>query len=116
LIQAFVLDYGHNLWFPDIVNELLDYRYENKGRFDLVAALGMCMLGDEELMLRGARPRIESDKDTKIQPFGYWRDEKGIKHKGRIPKKPTGPTISWVDDIGINGRTSTPAYRAGVLP
>lgn len=116
LIQAFVSDYGHNLWFPEIVNELLDYRYDNKGKFDLVAALGMCMLGDEELMLRGARPRIESDKDTKIQPFGYWRDEKGIKHKGRIPTKPTGPTISWIDDIGINGRTSTPAYRAGVLP
>lgn len=115
LIQAFVQDFGTNLWFPDLVNELLDYRYDNKGKYDLVAALGMCMLGDEELTLRRALPRIESEQDTKIQPFGYWKDEKGVKHKGRIPKKVAGPTVSWVDDTGINGRTSTPSYRMDLL-
>ena len=36
-----------------LINEALTYNYENKRKFDLIAAFGMAMLGDEELTLRG---------------------------------------------------------------
>jgi hypothetical protein len=43
----------------------------------------MAMLADEELMF--VKPKIETDKSNELQPFGYWTDSNGIKHKGRIP-------------------------------
>lgn len=113
LIQQFVLDYGHKIWHIDLVNEMLDYKYDNKGKFDLIAALGMCMLGDEELTLRGMTPKFEREQDKKIKLFGYWTDERGIRHKGVIPdKQPTRPISNWIvgSDGRINGRSSTPTY------
>jgi len=32
-----------------MLQELLKYSYENKRKFDIVASMGMCELGDEEL-------------------------------------------------------------------
>jgi hypothetical protein len=33
-----------------MLNELNHYSYENKRKYDIVAALGMVMLADEEMM------------------------------------------------------------------
>jgi len=49
LIANFVEDYGHNIWFEDMLDELNRYTDENKTHFDMVAAMGMAELGDEEL-------------------------------------------------------------------
>jgi hypothetical protein len=38
---------------------LNNYSDENKRKFDIVAAFGMCMLADEELM--GVVPKIKKD-------------------------------------------------------
>jgi hypothetical protein len=32
-----------------MIQELLKYSYENKRKFDIVAAMGMCELADEEM-------------------------------------------------------------------
>ena len=45
----------------------------------------MCELGDEELM--GAVPKEMDSPNNKLRPFGYWVDERGIRHKGVIPEK-----------------------------
>lgn len=55
LIELFILDYAHTIGFPQMIQELLKYSYENKRKFDIVAAMGMCELGDEEL--NGVPPR-----------------------------------------------------------
>ena len=113
LIAAFIQDNGDELWFIDIINEALTYSYENKRKFDLIAACGMALIGDEELTLRGMQPKLENTKDTKIHLFGYWIDERGIKHKGRIPERNRQPVITkWATEsyAGINGRTSTPNH------
>ena len=97
------------LWFADVINELLNYKYVNKGKFDYVAAMGMCLLGDEELTLRGMKPKFEKPQDNKIKPFGYWIDEKGYRHKGKIPEiRRPQPIANWtvVGDGRLNGRTS----------
>ena len=45
----------------------------------------MCELGDEELM--GVVPKEMDRPNNKLRPFGYWVDERGIRHKGVIPEK-----------------------------
>lgn len=84
LISNYIDEYCQEIWFIEIVEELLKYSYENKRKFDIVAALGMALLADEELMF--IKPKIESDASDVIEPFGYWTDSYGRKHKGRIPK------------------------------
>jgi hypothetical protein len=66
-----------------MLHELSTYSYENKRKFDMVAALGMAMLANEELMF--VQPKMINDKRDQFRPFGYWVDERGIKHKGVIP-------------------------------
>ena len=93
LISDYIDEYCGEIWFIEIIEELLKYSYENKRKFDLVAALGMAMLANEELMF--IKPKIEDSKSNVLQPFGYWKDERGIMHKGRIPEiKPIVPTFN----------------------
>ena len=109
LLQTFISDYGQDLWFIDFINEALTYSLEKKRKFDLIAAAGMCLLGDEELTLRGMKPRFEKQADTIIKPFGYWVDSQGIRHKGRIPDSVSiKPLSNWgtLGDGRVNGRTS----------
>jgi DNA-dependent RNA polymerase auxiliary subunit epsilon len=49
LVRDYVEDYCHNIWFLDMLNQLNLYTDENKGKFDLVAAMAMAEVGDEEL-------------------------------------------------------------------
>jgi hypothetical protein len=41
-----------------MLQELIKYSYENKKKFDIVAAMGMCELGDEEMA--GVVPQRET--------------------------------------------------------
>ena len=86
LVATYVEDYSHNIWFEEILDELQKYNPENKRKFDIVAALGMLELADQELSAR-VPVKVEKDTDDKFQDFGYWRDSKGYLHKGIIPKK-----------------------------
>ena len=85
LTADFVEDYCHTIWFEEILDQLTSYNDENKGKFDIIAAFGMMELADQELS--GRQPvKVEKD-DAQFEDFGYWTDEKGIKHFGIIPKK-----------------------------
>lgn len=92
LISDYIDEYCNEIWFIEIIEELLKYSYENKRKFDLVAALGMALLANEELMF--IKPKIESDKSNKLEPFGYWKDENGIIRKGRIPQQQIVPKFN----------------------
>lgn len=87
LIADYIDEFCQEIWFIDIIEELLKYSYANKTKFDLVAALGMCLLANEELMF--VKPKVEVDQSSILQPFGFWTDERGIKHKGVIPNNQT---------------------------
>ena len=49
LIADFVNDYCHTIWFSEMLDELHRYNDENKRKFDIVAAMAMAELADEEL-------------------------------------------------------------------
>jgi len=84
LISDYIDEYCGEIWFKEIIEELSSYSYERKREFDIVAALGMLMLANEELMF--VTPRIDS-KENQFRHFGFWTDERGIKHRGVIPDK-----------------------------
>lgn len=99
LIADFVDDYGHTIWFEDMLDQLKSYNDENKGKFDIIASLGMAELADQELS--GRQPiKVEQDEGDIFQDFGYYKDEKGYTHFGVIPKKeqPTNVNIKYTDD------------------
>lgn len=85
LIDNTINEYSTNFWYVPMIEELITYSYANKRKFDIVAAMGMAELGDEELS--GIPPKEVDNPDTKLKLFGYWIDENGIKHKGVIPDK-----------------------------
>ena len=86
LTADFVEDYCHTIWFEEILEQLTSYNDENKGKFDIIAALGMTFLADQELS--GRQPVNVVQEVEQFEDFGYYVDERGIRHFGVIPKKP----------------------------
>lgn len=84
LIEQFVYDYSHTIEFPQMIQELLKYSYENKRKFDIVAAMGMCELADEEMYGKSIK---ESTTQKEWRDIGYYYDEYGRKKYGVIPKR-----------------------------
>ena len=83
LIYDYILDYSYQLHYREMVYQLLEYSDERKKDFDIVAAMGMCELGDEEMSIR--KPEAQEKKGTIFQDIGWWIDGKGYKHYGAIP-------------------------------
>lgn len=84
LIENFVNDYCHTICFEEIIDQLLKYDYDNKRKFDIIAALGMAELGDEELYASPVKSQNHYKKEW--QDIGYFKDEFGRTHYGAIPK------------------------------
>ena len=85
LTADFVEDYCHTIWFEEILEQLTSYNDENKGKFDIVAALGMTFLADQELS--GRQPTLVLQEVEQFQDFGYYIDERGYKRFGVIPNR-----------------------------
>ena len=49
LISSFLSDYYYTIDYPEMLEELLKYTYENKRKFDMIAAMSCCEIGDEAL-------------------------------------------------------------------
>ena len=83
LVYDFCLDYSFTIGYKDMVDQLLDYTDENKKDFDIVAAMGMAELGDEEMSFK--KPEPKEKEGTLFPNIGYWKDSKGYRHHGIIP-------------------------------
>lgn len=49
LISNYIEDYWQYMMFDEMLEQLLNYSYEEKRKFDIVAAMGMAEIGDEAL-------------------------------------------------------------------
>ena len=85
LIADYINDYSHTIWFDEILDEFNRYTDENKRKFDIVAAVAMCELADEELA--GVVPKQVTVQNDTWQDIGYYTDEQGCKRWGVIPNK-----------------------------
>jgi hypothetical protein len=109
LIADYVEDYCHNIWFIELLNQLNKYTDENKGKFDLVAAMAMAEVGDEDL--NGIIPKAQVDLSKDLQDIGYYKDENGYTRYGIIPKQ-IQPQISFTWNLYDGGNiSSNPNYR-----
>ena len=91
LIADYVEDYGHNIWFEDMLVQLNGYNDENKTKFDIIAALGMVELADEELS--GRQPTKVDKEVEEFQDYGYYINDKGYREFGVIPKKQSNQIV-----------------------
>lgn len=102
LIYDFCLDYCYTIAYIEMVEQLLNYSDEKKKDFDIVAAMGMTELGDEELSFK--KPMAREPEGKKFRDVGWWTDSKGYKHKGVIPlteeekndRRRINPGDSWL--------------------
>lgn len=91
LIAEYVEDYGHNIWFEDMLEQLNGYNDENKTKFDIIAALGMVELADQELS--GRQPTKVDKEVEEFQDYGYYINDKGYREFGVIPKKQSNQIV-----------------------
>ena len=101
LVEAYIRDYSLEINFIDMLNELIKYSFINKRKFDIVAAMGMTELADEELM--GVTPRTSKVTKKSWQDIGNYTDEYGRKQFGVIPKniaegKVPHTNNNWIND------------------
>lgn len=70
LINDFINDYCYTIDSDELLEQLLNYSYENKRKFDIVAALEMVELADEEL--QGFIPKVENNTTKEWKDIGYF--------------------------------------------
>lgn len=83
LVRDYINDYCETIYYLDMVKQLQEYSYEMKGDFDVVAAMQMCEIGDQDMM--GITPR-KQEPDA-WEDIGYWKDSTGRMNYGIIPKE-----------------------------
>lgn len=113
LIANYVEDSSEQIWFPEMLEQLIRYTDENKGKFDIVAAMGMAELADEELS--GIVPTdVEDPLVNEWKDIGYYRDEYGKMQYGIIEKSPIQiPNFNLFpnNDDPTRVRSSNPRYN-----
>ena len=85
LISGFLADYYYTIDYPEMLEELLKYTYENKRKFDMIAAMGCCEIGDEALT--GITPVKPAATSKQWRDIGWYKNEKGYMQFGVIPRK-----------------------------
>jgi len=84
LTKAYVEDFSQNIYFEIMLQQLLNYSFENKSKFDIVAAMGMAEIYDEDIT--GVTPIPSTKLDDEWVDVGYYTDSSGIRRYGPIPK------------------------------
>lgn len=109
-IKEYIQDFSHLIFFEDLLEQLRDYDREDRRKFDLVVAMGLCEIADEDLLGEPAKARESVSKE--LEEFGYYYDDNGHKQFGIIPKA-NRVTIDdliedtdkmgfrWVDSTGV---------------
>ena len=83
LVRDYIEDSCEDIYYLDMIRELQDYSDEMKGKYDIVAAMQMCEIGDEEMM--GITP--QEVKEEEWEDVGYFRNERGYWEFGVIPRQ-----------------------------
>lgn len=85
LVANFINDYWFTIDYEEMLDQMLNYSYENKRKFDIIAALQMAEIADEELS--GIKPTTVESIKNQWKDIGYYIDSNGYKRRGIIPPK-----------------------------
>jgi len=64
LINMYIADYCDDIDFDEMLEQALNYSYKSKRKFDIIAAMGACEIGDEEMS--GINPTVLVDKSKEV--------------------------------------------------
>jgi len=82
-IKEYTRDFAHQIFFSDLLEQLRDYQREDRTKYDLVIAMALCEIADEDMLGEPGKPQgLDTDE---FQEFGYYIDEYGRKKFGTIP-------------------------------
>lgn len=84
LISRFVDEYCYSMQIDEMLEQLLKYSWENKRKFDIIAAMIAAELGDEDML--GFNPKVKNETNNTWQDIGWYYDSYGRKRYGIIPK------------------------------
>lgn len=83
LISMYIEDYWYEIDSEDMLEQMLNYSYEAKRKFDIIAALQCAEIADEELS--GVTPTTVNKVSKEWKDIGYYIDMDGVKRFGIIP-------------------------------
>ena len=83
LVSRFVDESCYSIHIDEMLEQLLKYSWENKRKFDIVAAMIAAELGDEDMM--GFIPKSQNVIAQEWKDIGWYYDSYGRKHYGVIP-------------------------------
>lgn len=87
LIEQYIVDYSTEIQFPELLDELIKYSYENKRKFDRVAAFGIVLLADEDMI--GKTAKKQSFSGENIINLSYYKNDYGQIEFGVLEKQGT---------------------------
>lgn len=100
LISLFIEDSWHTFAFEDMVEQLQKYSYEDKKSFDIIAAMQMAEIGDEDMY----SALIKEFQEEKVWiDIGYYTDSNGNKRYGVIPGQERDDLFSKEQKLEVIG-------------
>ena len=101
-VKEYVDDFSEAIFFLDMIKELREYAYERKGRFDIVAAMQMCELLDEDYDASALFAKSNKPQSTDLEEWGYYTDPvTGYKKFGPIPTGAGRPVDEQYQRLGF---------------
>jgi hypothetical protein len=111
-VRDYIRDNSDLMFFEPQLEDLIDYKRENRKKHDLTVAMGLAEMADEEKLGVLAKPLSKPDDGYKM--FGYYRDPvTGYKKYGEIPNKAkdeieetrrseliANTPVRWIDESG----------------
>ena len=84
LVMQYINDNCDRIWFPKLLMQLQIYNRNHRTPYDLVIAMGLCELADEDLIGK----KIKTSKPVEeFEDIGFYRDPAtGMKKWGVIPR------------------------------
>ncbi|MCK5788599.1 MAG: hypothetical protein KAH32_06350 [Chlamydiia bacterium] len=83
-LATYIEDYYNQIMYLPALIEIKEYDRKNRTRFDLVIAMGLAELADEDLLDRP--PTIDQGVSSDLTDFGFYKDpQTGKKRWGEIP-------------------------------
>jgi hypothetical protein len=85
-LKEYIDDNSSLIWYAPALEQLLEYDRNNRTPSDLVIAMGLCELMDDDLLGKIAKPAEAVSEEFEL--FGYYKDPiTGRKKYGKIPNK-----------------------------
>jgi hypothetical protein len=105
----YVKHYCDHIFFADALEQLRDFTMENRTEFDIIVAMMMAELGDDELMDKHIIPE---KPNYDVVEEGYYTDENNVRRWGILPNKidpmnfPSADFSNYIDYIDLANRES----------